>query len=484
MKRMMPILMALMIVSLANAQPPDTLWTRTFGGPRLERFHDVKCTPDGGYIAVGETWSLPGHDVDWYVVKTDSLGHLQWSQTFGGPYDDRAQAMVLTNDGGYVIAGHISGDTSRYEDGALVRLNAQGDSVWGHLYGGYSSDVIWAMGSTTDGGYVLGGFTGTYGSGGWDFWMLKTDSLGDSLWSHTFGGRIDEQGFAVQQTSDGGYAIGGSTASFSAGAYDMWLVKTNAQGDSLWSRTYGGGSFDEVRAMQQTMDSGFILVGYTGSFGQGWENAWLVKTDSLGNMEWNRAYGNVEQTYAMCVRQLGDGGYIVGGANSYGTGNIPNWLLRTNALGDSLWGCIWGSGRGDGIDALAVTPEGGYILAGHWDWDIQGITSGDACLIKTARDPLGAADRPRVLPRQYSLSAFPNPFNSQAIITYSTPSRTHLVLNVYDLLGRDVSTLQQGWADAGSHTVRFNAESLPSGIYFCHLNAGAQSLTRKLILLK
>jgi hypothetical protein len=486
MKRMMPILMALMIASLANAQPPDTLWMRTFGGADLDVFYDVKCTPDGGYIAAGETWSLPGHDVDWLVVKTDSMGHGEWTRTFGSVYDDRAAAVVVTEDG-YTIAGHISGDTSRYQDFGLIHLNASGDSLWGHTYGGRRDDVCHGLCRTSDGGYALTGFTGSFGyggGGGRDVWLLKTDVDGDSLWSHTYGGSGWDSGWTPVQTSDGGYAIGASTGSYGAGAYDMWLIKTDSQGDSLWSRTYGGGGFDEVRDMQPTADEGYILVGYTDSFGHGYENGYVVKTDSYGVMQWSRAFGYVETTYAKCVLPLIDGGYVIGGSYSYGTGEVPNWLLRTDTNGDSLWGRIWGSGQADGIDALALTPDGGYILAGGWNWDIEGISSGDAALTKTTRDPLHSTIRYVPKASELALTAYPNPFNPSTMLSFSLPVPSQVNIRVFDITGRLVTTLANSRFFAGTHAVQFDGSALASGVYIARIESEPFHVTQKLVLLR
>ena len=448
-----------------------------------DEFYDVKCTADGGFIAVGETWSFGAGDVDWYVVKTDSMGHLQWSRTFGGIYDDRARAVTVTAEGDFVVAGWISGDTSRYEDFALIKIGADGDSIWGRTYGGQSSDLASDVLQTEDGGFVIAGQTHSFGAGGYDAWLLKTDADGDSVWSHTYGGRGWDAAYSIAPTADGGFALAGETGSFGAGAYDMWLVRTDSIGDSLWSRTYGGGSFDEARSMALASDGGFMLAGYTGSFGQGWENAWFVKTDSSGNMEWNRTFGNGLQVYALDIVRLPDGGYIAGGFYSNDVGNTPFWLLRINSNGDSLWGRIWGDTHADGINALERTSDGGYVLAGLIGWRMD-RTSGDAVMMRTAPDPAVAEEHPYSPVKDYSIAMFPNPFNSVCTIAFALPTTQQISLKVYDLLGREVSVLQQGWAEAGTHNVRFDAGNLPSGIYFYRLIAGSQSLSRKMVLLK
>jgi hypothetical protein len=206
--------MILMFISLfavsALAQPnPDTLWTRTYGGSNDDYAWSVEQTADGGYIVAGSTNSFGAGDFDCYLVKTNSQGDTLWTRTYGGSDDDRATSIQQTADGGYIVAG----------------------------------------------------FTLSFGAGSGDFYLVKTNSLGDTLWTRTYGGSSDDKGFSVQRTADGGYIVAGFTLSFGAGGYDFYLVKTNSQGDTLWTRTYGGSNQDEARSAQQTADGGYIVAG-------------------------------------------------------------------------------------------------------------------------------------------------------------------------------------------------------------------------------
>ena len=158
---------------------------------------------------------------------------------------------------------------------------AQVDTAWTKTFGGNSNDIGYSVQQTTDGGYIITGYTSS--SGNIDIWLIKTDSNGDSLWTKTFGGSGDDLGQSVQQTTDGGYIITGYTTSFGNGYYDVWLIKTDSNGDEEWNQTFGGGGSDSGHSVQQTTDGGYIITGYTDSFGNGGGDIWLIKTDSEGN---------------------------------------------------------------------------------------------------------------------------------------------------------------------------------------------------------
>jgi hypothetical protein len=316
-------------------------------------------------------------------------------------------------------------------------------------------------------------------------WLLRTDAEGDSLWSHSFGGRLWDGARSVVQTPDGGFALAGFTGSYGAGAFDMWLVKTDANGDSLWSRTYGGGSYDEAYALQQTLDGGFILCGYTGSFGDGYENGWLVKTDSAGALEWHHPYGQGLGVHAEDVCQLDDSGYVVSGIYQYESLDAQAWLIRTDGNGDSLWSRQWGDGQVSDANALALSSDGSYVLGGITNRNLHQPGTGDAWLLKTERDPLDGVEHRMSLPYGYSLKVYPNPFNSVCTIAYTLPRSSNVQVIVYDVTGRNVQQLLGGQQEAGVGEVVFDADGLASGVYFARFMVrGIPITSQKLLLLK
>ena len=199
--------------------------------------------------------------------------------TYGGPLDDGISDMIKTKDGGYVLGGYtISFGAGNY-DFWLIKVNATGAMQWNQTYGGTANDYPYAVIQTSDGGYALAGETNSSGAGNLDFWLVKTDATGNMQWNKTYGGTGADTGVAVVQNSDGGYAILGRTASFGAGGNDIWLVKTDATGNMLWNKTYGGTGNEAGNAMVQTSDGGYAIFGPTTSFAGGGQDAWLVKTD-------------------------------------------------------------------------------------------------------------------------------------------------------------------------------------------------------------
>ncbi len=198
---------------------------------------------------------------------------------------------------------------------------------WSRTFGGSENDLAYSVQQTSDGGYILFGTTLSYGAGNYDFWLIKTDAEGNKEWERTFGGSDWDGGTSVQQTSDGGYILLGG--SYGAGDGDFWLIKTDAQGNKQWERTFGGSDIDWGWSVRQITDGGYILLGYTESYGTGKEDFWLIRTDAYGNKEWDRTFGGSESDWGYSVQQTEDGGYILlGCTSSYGAGGLDFWLIK------------------------------------------------------------------------------------------------------------------------------------------------------------
>jgi hypothetical protein len=208
-----------------------------------------------------------------------------WTKTYGGTSGDYADALVQTSDGGYALAGMIESFGAGPLDCCLVKADASGNMQWNETYGGTNGDGAYALVQTGDGGYALAGRTGSFGGGGDDFWLVKTDASGTMEWNRTYGGTSYDLAYDLVQTTDGGYALAGETCSFGAGNYDAWLVRTDASGTVQWNRTYGGTNEDGATALVQTSDGGYALAGRTTSYGSGEPDFWLVKTKADGAVQ-------------------------------------------------------------------------------------------------------------------------------------------------------------------------------------------------------
>jgi len=193
-------------------------------------------------------------------------------------------SVQQTADSGYIIAGATASFGAGHNDVYLIRTNAQGDTLWTRTYGGLGVDYGYCVRQTSDGGYIIAGITNSFGAGILEAYLIKTNALGETLWTRTYGGADEDWANSVQQTADGGYIIGGRTLSFGAGSYDVYLIKTDAAGDTLWTRTFGGTSADEGRSVRQTADGGYVIAGITSSFGAGYSDVYLIKTDANGNV--------------------------------------------------------------------------------------------------------------------------------------------------------------------------------------------------------
>jgi hypothetical protein len=210
------------------------------------------------------------------LVKVDSTGTKQWDKTYGGTANDWGFSVIQTSDGGYAIAGNTNSFGAGNFDFRLVKTDSAGMTQWSRTYGGVSYECSRSVVQTSDGGYTLAGCTQSYGAGYYDFWLVKTDSTGNKQWNKTYGGTYYEEAYSVVQTSDGGYAITGYTQSYGAGSYDLWLVKTDSSGNMQWNKTYGGSGYEYGQSVVETSSGEYAIAGYTSSFGAGSYDFWLV----------------------------------------------------------------------------------------------------------------------------------------------------------------------------------------------------------------
>ncbi|UCE37745.1 MAG: Ig-like domain-containing protein [Thermoplasmata archaeon] len=341
-------------------------WSRPFGGSSSDEGVSVLQTSDGGYIIAGYTESYGAGGYDAWLIKTDSSGSETWNKTFGGSNHDFGASIEQTADGGYIIAGNTQSYGVGLRDAWLIKIDSSGTESWNKTFGGNIHDFGNFVQQTSDGGYIIAGYTESYGAGGYNTWLIKTDSSGNETWNKTFGGSSDDWGNSVWQTSDGGYIIAGITYSYGAGIADAWLIKTDSSGTESWNKTFGGSDIDSGYSVHQISDGGYIIGGNTQSYGAGKYDAWLIKTDSSGNEQWNKTFGGSSQDYCESVLQTSDGGFIITGSTiSYGTGGYNAWLIKTDSFGSEKWFKILGGSESDTGRSVHQTSDSGYIIAGY-----------------------------------------------------------------------------------------------------------------------
>ncbi|NKQ39245.1 MAG: PGF-CTERM sorting domain-containing protein [Methanosarcinales archaeon] len=346
----------------------DTVaWDRTFGGFWWDGAQSVQQTTDGGFIIVGVTNSFGAGDRDVWLIKTDVSGNEEWNRTFGKSGREGAFSVQQTTDGGFIMAGRTDSIGAGYRDMWLIKTDAAGNKEWDRAFGGSDWDGAQSVQQTEDGGFIIAGTTQSFGAGKSDFWLIKTDAAGNKEWNRTFGGSDWDSAWSVQQTADNGFIIAGVTDSFGAGYRDMWLIKTDAAGNKEWDRTFGGLGDDWAFSVQQTKNSGFIIAGETDSFRMGnIDDVWLVKTDAFGNEEWNRTFGGFYLDSAQSVQQTKDGGFIIAGkTKSFGAGGSDVWIVKTDYAGNKEWNHTLGGSDRDLARSIQQTSNGGFIIAGE-----------------------------------------------------------------------------------------------------------------------
>ena len=365
----------------AQPQPPDTLWTRTYGGNDYDEGYSVQQTDDGGYIVVGSTKSFGANEDDVYLIKTDSYGDTIWTHTYGTGNNNRGYCVQQTIDGGYIVVGETSGSTDVY----LLKTDQFGNEEWYQTIGGSEADIGNSVIQTIDGGFIIAGKTNSYGNGSYDVYLIKTDEYGDTLWTKTFGGTDWDAGCCVQQSVDSGFIITGFTYSFGAGGQDVYLIKTDSSGNEEWIQTFGGYNSDKGESVLQTTDGGYAIVGYTSTYGVGEADVYLIKTDSMGNEEWFQTFGGINTDVGYDIKLTLDGGFIIAGfTTSFGVGENDVYLIKVDSVGNEEWQTTFGGNDWDDARCIQQTNDAGYIVCGY----TQSFSAGefDVWLLKIAPD--------------------------------------------------------------------------------------------------
>lgn len=384
---------AIMVSVAAVAPAQEELWVRDFGGAAQDGAYAIEATQDGGYVVAGfsETFS-PGSFIAAYVVKTDAAGELEWAKSYEpSDAENIAAAVRQLPDGGYAIAGR-TGFNGGF-DSFLLRTDAEGNELWQKEYDAGDDDRAHALALTSDGGFILAGQAwfpeGPFGN--YDYWVVKTDGEGNLEWARSFEYNDDfapgaDVALAVEEVSAGGYVIAGFTNTI---VWDGWVVRTDALGNVIWDQNYGGGSSGELSSIRELDDGGFILCGsFATNFGD--VDIALVRTDESGQTQWTKTFGLAQQDdVGQSVRVMPDGGFVLTGyTSSFGADGWNLYTARTDAVGEAIWTSVHGGNSDDRGHAVAIGDEA--IVAAGWAWSF-GAGQGDLHLVAYDDPALGCA---------------------------------------------------------------------------------------------
>ena len=380
----MKYFVAFSFISLLFANVSAQSFVKAFGGAQEEFAYSFQNTDNNGFVVAGRTFSVGVGGWDSYITRMNANGDTLWFKTYGNTQYDEFQDVDTTSDGGFIAVGHtwtndLAGNVY------VVRTDSNGTVIWSKEFGGVTSlsDKGYSIRETSDGGFIVCGTTATYGSGSDDVYVLKITSVGSLSWSAVIGtAGANEAGREVQQTSDGGYIVAGYTDGSGTSFYDVYLIKLNATGTVQWKKTYGGSSYDFAYTVEQTTDGGFVLGATTNSFGAGNWDAYLIKTDAVGILQWSKTYGMSGEDRVQCARQTSDGGYILcGRSSSFGAGNFDATLHKTDVNGNLQWTKGFGGGGDDQGWYVRQLSNNAYALCGYTVSFGAGVK--DALMIRT-----------------------------------------------------------------------------------------------------
>ena len=484
------------------SQVPSVQWQKTFGGSGNDYTTSMKQTSDGGYIVAGYTNSTNG-DVtgnhggyDYWVIKLNSTGSLEWQKTYGGSGDDYAYSIQQTSDGGYIVAGYTKsndGDVTNFHGGDgdfwVLKLLSDGTIQWQKTYGGTREDNAYSIQQTNDGGYIVAGHSWSndgdvlVNNGLADCWILKLDNSGGIQWQKSIGGTIYETIYSIKQTSDGGFIIGGvidtNPGSSSYSGHNGLIIKIDVLGNVMWQKSIGGTNTDDICSAQETSDGGYIIASYSSSTdgdvtgNHGGYDYWIIKTDSSGNIIWQKTYGGTSTDVAFEIKPI-TGGYIIlgftesnNGDVTVNNGNRDCWIIKIDEIGNLIWQKTLGGTAIDSGRSIVVTSDGGYAIAGYSESINGDVTSnhggGDYWIIKLA------ADLNNDVYKNKSYSIYPNPAKDVLNISFGSINK----INIVDLSGKNILS--------NENSNFINVSSLQKGMYLIQMEIDDKIYDEKFI---
>jgi hypothetical protein len=462
------------VLTLGFAQAPDTVWTKTFGGGAMDRGYSVQECVSGGFIVAGHAYSFGAGVDDVYLIRTNADGNTLWTKVYGGVDTDWGCSLAECDSGGFIIAGVTGSFGAGHTDIYLLRIDAGGDTLWAKTYGGDTFDYGFCVRECAAGGFVISGETESFGVGYSDVYLIRTDTNGDTLWTKTYGGDAYDYGESVQECASGGFIIAGGTDSYGAGSYDVYLIRTDANGDTLWTRTYGGVDGEYGWSVAECSSGGFIVTGWTETSAVGGQDAYIVRTDADGNAIWTKNYGGYAYDAGYSVIECAAGGYVIAGEKwLYDTQwQMDIYLIRIDGNGDTLWTKNYGGANNERAYSIQECESGGFIITGWTD----SYGNGDADVYLLRLNSEGGIEESSQTQAPKSLFIHPNPSSGRTFIRYGLPERSDVSLILYDNAGRLVKVLYTGTQGEGHHEVAVDRDGLSAGVYFIRFTSTSSNI--------
>lgn len=494
MKNLSIALLFAILPTIIHTQP-SLQWQNALGGNEAEAADCIQKTSDGGYIVVGFSASNNGDvsgwhgNIDFWIVKLSNNGDIQWQKMLGGTKAESAYSVQQTDDGGYIVAGYTNsndGDVSGLHgdsDFWVVKVNSFGDIEWQKTLGGTNEEVARSIQQTSDGGYIVAGWSFstdgdvTVNQGYLDVWVVKLDELGSIQWQKSYGGGSGaDRAWCIRQTNDGGFILTGETSSGDGdvsgyhGSNDFWVLKLSNTGSIEWQRALGGSGIEAAYSIEQTNDGGYIVGGLMSSndgditLHHGLFDYWIVKLGISGDIQWQKSFGGSDSDWGRSVCQTNDGGYVITGETASINGDVTSndggvdcWIVRLNQSGDIIWQKTIGGSKMETSRFIQQTNDGGYVVAGYTqsnDGDVSGFHGGvlDFWVVKLSTESSSTTE---LQPEPLQIS--PNP--TQQFITINMPTGESTTITIANLHGQQ---LQQQTITNGDNV---NTSKLPSGAY-------------------
>lgn len=473
------LLALLTLATAVSAQPPDSVWSRTYGGRGDVVCHALDTCRGGGFILGGA--AAVGSMQAAFFVRTDARGDTLWTRALFPSRVSSCRAVCALSNGGFAAVGSVENPAGQHLEAWLLLLTAAGDTISSRVFGSARHDEFHDVIATPDGGLLLTGSRQTV-AGTYDGWAVRINAAGHVQWNRTYGGAQDDALFAGAALTDGGFALAGYTYSDGAVGADVLLVRVNAAGDTLWTRRYDG-SREEICTVLRVTASGLLLAGGRELGGGGGADGLAMHTDSLGNLLWSHTFGGEGWDWFTGAQPAADGAWLFAGTTfRLDHENFDFWLIELSGAGDSLWGGTYG-GSDDETCSAFVRTQRGYALAGA----VRSHSTGESAvlLLKLGDDPVRAAPEQNPSPvLAAQLDCWPNPFNDRTRIRFTVPQPGRIQLALYDIMGRKIAVIVDERRSAGLHWIDFDAGALPSGIYFCRLTGSGIVMDHKMFLIR